>query len=240
MRVLQFIFLCMVFAQPYAKAQSIVKVTYSCLSRRVAENPHPFHHTAILEIGNDSSIYGDEITPLMLKYNQIPMDNVCKDFVKQKMLFRGSIGFEKVATSEDIPDFQWEMLEGDSVVCDYHCQKARTSFRGRTWVVWYSLDLPYSDGPWKLSGLPGLILKASDMKGDYSFCAYKIEKKQVAQSSFSTKGMAMMTPQKYHKILLDYYDERNHREHNLTVNGKSFTPHHETPCLMEIFDEKQE
>lgn len=236
MKIIECIFLFLALSLHSVEANEIIRITYSTLSRRMEENPRPFQHVGILEIDNDTSIYGEESTRQRKDNDYIPMDNVCKDFKKQKMFFRGKIGFEKVVTSEDLPDFQWEMLEGDTVVCDYHCQKARTTFRGRTWVVWYSLDLPYSDGPWKLSGLPGLILKATDMKGDFSFSAYKIETEQEFKNTFSTKGMAMMTPQKYTQKFLDCYDEMNHREYNITIGGKPYKPESRTPCLMEYFD----
>ena len=48
---------------------------------------------------------------------------------------------------------EWKLVDGDSIICEYPCKKAITTFRGRTWTVWYTLDLPYSDGPWKLCGL---------------------------------------------------------------------------------------
>lgn len=35
--------------------------------------------------------------------------------------------------------------------------------------------MPISDGPWKLNGLPGLILKAGDNSGQYEFTAVGIE-----------------------------------------------------------------
>lgn len=71
---------------------------------------------------------------------------------------------------------QWEMLSGDTVIVGYSCKKAKATFRGRTWMVWYAMDIPYHDGPWKLYGLPGLILKADDVKGDFIFNCIAIEK----------------------------------------------------------------
>lgn len=75
---------------------------------------------------------------------------------------------------ESMPLLDWELLDGDTIVCGYACQRARTSFRGRTWMVWYAPELPYQDGPWKLSGLPGLIVKAYDTEGDFFFEAVEI------------------------------------------------------------------
>ena len=72
--------------------------------------------------------------------------------------------------------FDWQLLDGDSIVCGYPCHKAITTFRGRTWTVWYTLDLPYSDGPWKFCGLPGLVLYAYDSEDKFRFNCIGIEK----------------------------------------------------------------
>jgi GLPGLI family protein len=52
---------------------------------------------------------------------------------------------------------------------DYQTQKAETKFGGRTWYAWFTQQVPLQDGPYKFSGLPGLIVKVQDAKGDYSF-----------------------------------------------------------------------
>ena len=72
--------------------------------------------------------------------------------------------------------FDWQLQDGDSIVCGYPCHKAITTFRGRTWTVWYTLDLPYSDGPWKFCGLPGLVLYAYDSEDKFRFNCIGIEK----------------------------------------------------------------
>lgn len=77
---------------------------------------------------------------------------------------------------EPMPAFEWDLLEGDSVVAEYTCNKARTTFRGRTWTVWYTPDITISEGPWKLCGLPGLILKAVSDHAYYTFECTAIQK----------------------------------------------------------------
>ncbi len=65
---------------------------------------------------------------------------------------------------------EWELLDDVTIdVIGYPCQKAVCHFKGRDWTVWYTLDIPRSEGPWKLFGLPGLILKAEDSQKHYVF-----------------------------------------------------------------------
>ena len=74
----------------------------------------------------------------------------------------------------DKPVMAWT-VEMDSVktVAGYECHLATTHFRGRDWRVWFTLDIPLSLGPWKLSGLPGLIL-AAEVPGLMHMEAYQI------------------------------------------------------------------
>lgn len=75
---------------------------------------------------------------------------------------------------ERIPSIEWSLSSDTTTVIGYLCNRAECSFRGREWVVWFSMDIPSSAGPWKLQGLPGVILKAEDSKGEYFFEAIGI------------------------------------------------------------------
>lgn len=84
--------------------------------------------------------------------------------------------FKNYIYEEDLEKPQWRICTDESItIADYQCQKAQTNFRGRTWFVWFTTDIPISDGPWKLCGLPGLILKAEDKKGEFLFECIEIK-----------------------------------------------------------------
>lgn len=70
---------------------------------------------------------------------------------------------------ESVPSFSWRMTELRDSVSGYDCFCAETHYAGRDWKVWFTPDLPLSAGPWKFSGLPGVILRAEDREGDYRF-----------------------------------------------------------------------
>ncbi len=78
--------------------------------------------------------------------------------------------------TEDKPAFNWKLQAGAATICGYSCKKATTSFRGRNYTALYASKIAYSDGPWKFWGLPGLILKVTDDKNEYSFECVAIEK----------------------------------------------------------------
>ena len=98
-----------------------------------------------------------------------------KDYATQTTTFKDRIGRDQYAYTETTP-ISWKILPETVTIGEYKTQKAEASFGGRTWEVWFTMDLPYQDGPYKFSGLPGLIIKAQDEKGDYTFDLMQVKK----------------------------------------------------------------
>jgi GLPGLI family protein len=63
----------------------------------------------------------------------------------------------------------WEVLPDTMSLVGYLCQKAVCRFKGRSYEAWFTAEIPRSEGPWKLHGLPGLILRAEDSRSEYVF-----------------------------------------------------------------------
>ena len=74
---------------------------------------------------------------------------------------------------------QWELKKSTKDILNYNCQLAISKYRGRTWYAWFTFDIPISEGPWKLCGLPGLILEAYDEKKDYHYIATGLSKSNI-------------------------------------------------------------
>ena len=77
--------------------------------------------------------------------------------------------------TENIPSISWDIKQEYKTVSGLNCQKAVGSFRGRNYIVWFTEDIPINLGPWKLNGLPGLILEAEDDKGIFFYRATKVK-----------------------------------------------------------------
>lgn len=78
--------------------------------------------------------------------------------------------------TEDNFKFDWNILPDTKKYLNYSCQKATTTFRGRTYEAWFTYEIPFSEGPYKFTGLPGLILQIQDSKNHYVFDCIGIEK----------------------------------------------------------------
>ena len=90
----------------------------------------------------------------------------------------------KYLVEEEIPTMEWTIGE-DSVqtILGYECHKATTKFRGREWNVWFTEEIPVSLGPWKLNGLPGIILQA-ECSGYITITAYNISTTRISPVTF--------------------------------------------------------
>jgi len=64
--------------------------------------------------------------------------------------------------SDTLHPMAWRLLPERRQVAGLDCHRAETRFRGRNYVAWYAPSIPLPHGPWKLGGLPGLIVEAHD------------------------------------------------------------------------------
>ena len=109
-----------------------------------------------------------------------------KDYKTNKTLFKARILRDEYSYEEERPMI-WKILPETATIGEYKTQKAQTTFAGRTWDAWFTTEIPVQDGPYKFSGLPGLIVKVEDTKGDYSF-DLKESKKINEIASFDQRG----------------------------------------------------
>lgn len=82
---------------------------------------------------------------------------------------------ESYSYEEPRPQPEWRIVQGDTArILGYVCMKATAELRGRTWTAWFAPDIPAAFGPWKLGGLPGLILRAEEDDGLFAYEAVGI------------------------------------------------------------------
>lgn len=85
-------------------------------------------------------------------------------------------GMEQYVVEEPLENIEWTLVEDSTKnVLGYDCLMAATNYHGRKWTAWFTPEIPVQAGPWKLSGLPGLILEADADNGVYSFVATGIQ-----------------------------------------------------------------
>lgn len=100
---------------------------------------------------------------------------VIKSFADNKIKHYDTAGLEKFVYEEPVARWNWEIGDSAKVILGYECLMGTTVYHGRKWTAWFTPEIPVQNGPWKLDGLPGLILQASAEGGQYSFMATGIQ-----------------------------------------------------------------
>ena len=70
------------------------------------------------------------------------------------------------------------------------------------------MDVPVSEGPWKLHGLPGLIIKAEDSRGHFAFTCTGLEQRREAKPILiHTKGREKLNRKELDKMYERFYGD---------------------------------
>jgi GLPGLI family protein len=93
-------------------------------------------------------------------------------FVYYKTEFRSS-PIRTFILKEKIPVIDWIIMKETRKIGNLQAIHAKGVFGGRTYNVWFTPDIPLPFGPFKLCGLPGLILEAYSEDG---IVKYKFER----------------------------------------------------------------
>ncbi len=103
------------------------------------------------------------------------LGNYYKDMNSSKMAYMQFAGGKVFAVEETTPAINWTITQETKQIQGLDCQKATGYFKGRNYDAWFCSSLPYSNGPWKLGGLPGLIIEAYDTKKEvvFQFVSYE-------------------------------------------------------------------
>jgi GLPGLI family protein len=125
-----------------------------------------------------------------------------KNLPKGKLTFTDFVDPNRLKYVESLVLFNWKLTGDSSTIRGYKVQKATCDFGGRSWVAWFSPEIPYSNGPYKFNGLPGLILNIHDSRNHYIFEFLSIEKpKDEIMIEYLEQEFVETTKQNYFKAL---------------------------------------
>lgn len=119
-----------------------------------------------------------------------------------KLSYYGQVSIDKFMYHEEVPHIDWALSDSTKEICGYLCHQATATFRGRNWIAWYC-DIPKSVGPWKLNGLPGLILAAETEDKEHTFSAISVRKSSSPITVNDTEYFKT-TREHFNKAVADY------------------------------------
>lgn len=99
-----------------------------------------------------------------LKYGDEKGEIIYRNFKSESIVLRfpKTTAFDEFTVDDNWLKIDWKIQEDTITIGNFKCKKAIGEFRGRTYDVWFTEEIPLPYGPWKLYGLPGLILQAED------------------------------------------------------------------------------
>jgi GLPGLI family protein len=139
---------------------------------------------------------------------------VYMNWQSNSLIFRDIFRNDACIVKEPIlPKFKWVLRKDFKKIGKYSCQKAVAKIRGRNYEAWFTTEIPIPTGPWKLHGLPGLILEATDDSKKYRYIFQSIDmplKDKDVLTKLPTKGKVINL--KEYPNFLKLQDENYKRE----------------------------
>jgi GLPGLI family protein len=199
------------------RAQAIVHYNFSHL-RDTTNRAEPYTEKMILFLGSHSSAYKSYdkkmADVLMRKQMQEQMaassggngqfritrgknsgtNTEYYQFADNGKLVRRERLINSYLIEEPIPTINWKINSDTATFGGLHCQQATAHFKGRDYIAWFCPDLPFHTGPWKLNGLPGVIVDAHDTKNEVVFKFDGVEDISKAQAVADAADSAPSSP----------------------------------------------
>lgn len=189
--------------------RDIYKVEYLCNSKGLSAsrgysglNTLYFTDTTSLYIHNEwpnKAIYGDEQGGVFYYFpadddgmsvyiNLVQNQIVWKEFYKKVPKYNYIL-------YDTIPQIVWQITEETMTIDGIETIKAEGWFGGRLYSAWFAPSIPVPYGPYKLNGLPGLILAAISKDGKISWRlkSFETNTSDISEISPPKNGMLMNT-----------------------------------------------
>ena len=165
-----------------------------------------------------------------------------KSYPDYKTNLISRVGNDSYKVLED-RKLNWKILPYKMKIGEFNAQNATTDFAGRKWTAWFTTDVPVLDGPYKFSGLPGLIVEISDATGSHKMELKGIKKlKEIKEEELNTQGKDIpftkkkpieVNRQQYIKQLKQYENDpvqgmreimnQPNSKIKVNINGQEFT-----------------
>lgn len=144
------------------------------LGRKISKfyNRQYFMADSLLQVGPSA-----EAVRLLYENISYPLtffETFYQNYPAGKLTVSGRILTQYLLYEEDMPKIDWTLRDSTKELLGITCFQAVCSFRGRDYTAWYTPEIPSMSGPWKFSGLPGLILEVYDSRNEYRFTAHSI------------------------------------------------------------------
>jgi len=163
---------------------------------------------SIVEVDKANGAGRDIIAQHMQQYTPKVTYQIFKNHPTNRVTTLDRLAMSSFRCEEENQIPEWNLLPDTMTILSYPCQKATCHFKGRDYVAWFTSEIPRSEGPWKLYGLPGLILKANDTQNHYTFvCAGLIRSQGNESILFPGSEYQPVSRKEMNKMFERYYND---------------------------------
>ncbi len=160
---------------------------------------------SIDSMSQEKRVTGD-ISYIDLNKIKIPKSTISiyKKYNDNKMIFTDRIGNAYIGYIDRFNDLRWQITNEKKKILSYNVTKAVLNFRGRHYIAWFTDEIPFQDGPYKFSKLPGLILELYDSKKYFHFTLLSF--KNVENKVYYNSKYVEIDRSKYYEKKVDYHN----------------------------------
>ena len=184
------VFSAVVFAQKKSKTDFSYKVTYNLIyTKDSTDLDNKKSEYMVLFLGDNLSSFSSRAklfkNKVVVKGNTASTSKesltafpsiILKNTKENYLAYTLQIVDDYFYYSQSLDLFDWKIHDETKEIKGYIAQKATTTYAGRDYIAWFTLDIPIQDGPFKFNGLPGLIIEISDTQNHYCYTFYAFEK----------------------------------------------------------------
>ncbi len=192
-------------------------------------------------IGTIRKLDATDTSKILVPRNYSPETHgrsIYMNFQEKKMISRQKAFNEVVLVEDALQPISWKIGNESKLFGKIRCQKATARIRGRNYTAWFAPSIPATTGPWKLHGLPGLILDAYDDTNyvHFQFGSIVLSSTSQAITPLSPYGQKIMNETKF----LFYRKEQIDRFHKFMNSqpGQEGGNDKVTSTEIELYDSK--
>ena len=206
---------------------------YELKFKQDSTQAEPLKSFMVLDINPENTKYYDYV---FLEKDSINKANQSKDVnwtkhipITRKKNSNENLNFKAIDfqiysyPTEDL--IKWNLSNETKQLTGFTVQKATTNFGGRKWTAWFTKEIPFSEGPYKFKGLPGLIVAIEDSQKQYSFSL--IKSKKLAETYDTSNFLEVRYGRKplpvsekiYLKKAMEFYNDPLHEDRENLRNG---------------------
>jgi GLPGLI family protein len=176
--------------------------------------------------GNQMQQADDDNKFVIHRFNYYSLDG-------KYFLWEEKILTEKCVIKEKLEDLNWKIYnDSTKVIGGYNCILAQCDLCGWDVKAWFTPDIPVSCGPWRLWGLPGLIVNAYSADGDIDIQMTSLKKTDLAPAQpdiskykvIAKSEYAALLEQNAQKMARIMNSRQDNREGTTTFSVKTILP----------------